>query len=164
MKSIKIVFFLLLLAVQFAKAQDTSVMVSAKMFDKFNDQLSLANDNAWLFRPGDDSNWARPHIDIAGWIKMNLTTDSQDIGRVLLNLFNNAFYASAERSRSTANQQKSNNLISYEPAVSVTTKKSGNSVSLPLVIMEMVFPNQSKKKYFSLSSLQNRQDQEPDWD
>jgi len=44
----------------------------------------------------------------------------QDIGRVLLNLFNNAFYA--------VNQQKSQNLISYEPTVSVTTKKSGNSV------------------------------------
>jgi len=44
----------------------------------------------------------------------------QDIGRVLLNLFNNAFYA--------VNQQKSQNPISYEPTVSVTTKKSGNSV------------------------------------
>ncbi len=44
----------------------------------------------------------------------------QDIGRVLLNLFNNAFYA--------VNEQKSQNLISYEPTVSVATKKSGNSV------------------------------------
>ena len=60
MKPVKIVFFLLLLAVQFAKAQDTSVVVSANMFDKFNDQLSLANDNSWLFRPGNDSNRAQP--------------------------------------------------------------------------------------------------------
>ncbi|HET7118876.1 MAG TPA: ATP-binding protein, partial [Hanamia sp.] len=44
----------------------------------------------------------------------------QDIGRVLLNLFNNAFYA--------VNQQISKNLISYEPTVSVTTKKSDNHV------------------------------------
>jgi len=44
----------------------------------------------------------------------------QDIGRVLLNLFNNAFYA--------VNQQKNQNLISYEPTVSVTTKKSDNHV------------------------------------
>ncbi len=44
----------------------------------------------------------------------------QDIGRVLLNLYNNAFYA--------VNQQKSRNLISYEPTVSVSTKKSENSV------------------------------------
>ncbi len=44
----------------------------------------------------------------------------QDIGRVLLNLFNNAFYA--------VNEQKSKNLISYEPTVSVTTKKTDNHV------------------------------------
>jgi len=70
----------------------------------------------------------------------------QDIGRVLLNLYNNAFYACTERSRSVVNprlnparkihsggesfgqEQKSKNLISYEPTVSVSTKKSGNSV------------------------------------
>ncbi len=52
----------------------------------------------------------------------------QDIGRVLLNLYNNAFYACAERSRSAVNQQKSENSISYEPTVSLSTKKSGNSV------------------------------------
>ena len=44
----------------------------------------------------------------------------QDIGRVLLNLFNNAFYA--------VNQQKSKNPVSYEPTVLVSTKKSENSV------------------------------------
>ncbi len=52
----------------------------------------------------------------------------QDIGRVLLNLFNNAFYACAERSRSAVNKEKSENSISYKPIVSVSTKKSGNSV------------------------------------
>src|SRR5665213_3010012 len=44
----------------------------------------------------------------------------QDIGRVLLNLYNNAFYA--------VNEQKSRNSISYEPTISVTTKKSDNHV------------------------------------
>ena len=52
----------------------------------------------------------------------------QDIGRVLLNLFNNAFYACAERSRSAVNEQKSEKLNSYKPTVSVSTKKSGSSV------------------------------------
>ena len=47
---------------------------------------------------------------------------SQDIGRVLLNLINNAFYA--------VNEQKIKNPVSYEPIVSVTTKKSENSVSI----------------------------------
>ena len=75
MKYFKLVFAFLLLAVQFAKAQDTTIVVSSNMFDKFNDQLSLANENAWLFRPGNDSNWAQPNIDTAGWIKMNETAD-----------------------------------------------------------------------------------------
>ena len=44
----------------------------------------------------------------------------QDIGRVLLNLFNNAFYA--------VNQQKTRNPDSFKPTVSVSTKKSENSV------------------------------------
>ena len=42
----------------------------------------------------------------------------QDIGRVLLNLYNNAFYAVAEK-------QKPEN---YEPTISVSTKKSGNQI------------------------------------
>jgi len=54
----------------------------------------------------------------------------QDIGRVLLNLYNNAFYACTERSRSTVNQQISGNSISYNPTVSVTTKKSDNHVTI----------------------------------
>jgi len=44
----------------------------------------------------------------------------QDIGRVLLNLFNNAFYAVNEKAKLLAN--------SYQPIVSVTTKKSENHV------------------------------------
>ena len=44
----------------------------------------------------------------------------QDIGRVLLNLFNNAFYAVNEKEKLSAN--------SYQPAVSVTTEKSESSV------------------------------------
>ena len=52
----------------------------------------------------------------------------QDIGRVLLNLYNNAFYACTERSRSTVNQQKSQNPISFEPTVSVKTQKLDNHV------------------------------------
>ena len=40
----------------------------------------------------------------------------QDIGRVLLNLYNNAFYAISEKNASTAAGQK------YEPTVTVSTK------------------------------------------
>ncbi len=44
----------------------------------------------------------------------------QDIGRVLLNLFNNAFYA--------VNEQKNRNVNSYNPTVSVSTRKCENHV------------------------------------
>ena len=53
----------------------------------------------------------------------NINIIPQDIGRVLLNLYNNAFYAVNEKnaSASSAGQQ-------YEPTVSVSTKKSGTKV------------------------------------
>lgn len=54
----------------------------------------------------------------------------QDIGRVLLNLYNNAFYAVQQKQKEAAEElptfEKSATL--YEPTVSVTTKKSGESV------------------------------------
>ena len=78
--------------------------------------------------------------------KINLV--SQDIGRVLLNLFNNAFYACAERSRSTANQQKSENLISYKPLVSVTTRKSESSVLISVGDNGVGIPDLIKEKIF----------------
>ncbi len=46
----------------------------------------------------------------------------QDIGRVLLNLYNNAFYAVSEKAKKKPN--------GYEPAISVTTKKLNNIVEL----------------------------------
>jgi signal transduction histidine kinase len=72
----------------------------------------------------------------------------QEIGRVLLNLFNNAFYACTERKRSAVNGQKSVNLISYEPKVSVTTKRSknrvyitvrDNGIGIPQKIIDKIF-------------------------
>jgi signal transduction histidine kinase len=53
----------------------------------------------------------------------------QDIGRVLLNLFNNAFYACAERSRSAVNE-KSKNLPEYVPQVTVVTKKLNDKIEI----------------------------------
>ena len=59
--------------------------------------------------------------------KINMV--AQDMGRVLLNLFNNAFYAVTERKKGSevglieAAQE-------FEPTVSVVTKKSGNKVEI----------------------------------
>ncbi|MEO5582573.1 MAG: two-component regulator propeller domain-containing protein [Saprospiraceae bacterium] len=52
--------------------------------------------------------------------KINIIT--QDIGRVILNLINNAFYAVTEKRKL--------NMESYEPIVSVRTKKNGNTVEI----------------------------------
>ena len=64
----------------------------------------------------------------------------QDIGRVLLNLYNNAFYA--------VNEEKRKNFISYEPTVTVTTRKvenhvlitvSDNGNGIPQKIVDKIF-------------------------
>jgi two-component system, NtrC family, sensor kinase len=44
----------------------------------------------------------------------------QDMGRVLLNLFNHAFYAVSEKQKQDPN--------SYEPVISLMTKKVGHNI------------------------------------
>ncbi len=50
------------------------------------------------------------------------TIVAQDIGRVLLNLFNNAFYSVSEK--------KEKNIAGYEPVVSVETVKENNQIKI----------------------------------
>ncbi len=52
----------------------------------------------------------------------NINIVSQEIGRVLLNLYNNAFYAVLEKSKE---QRKD-----YEPCVLVSTKKTGDKIEI----------------------------------
>ncbi len=54
----------------------------------------------------------------------------QDIGRVILNLINNAFYACTERSRSAVAEKKKTNIDNYEPTVSISTKKTADKVEI----------------------------------
>ncbi len=60
----------------------------------------------------------------------NINIIPQDIGRVLLNLYNNAFYACAERSRSTVAEKKKQQPENYEPTVSVSSKKVADKVEI----------------------------------
>lgn len=71
--------------------------------------------------------------------KINIV--SQDIGRVLLNLFNNAFYAVMQKKNSSG-------LSNYEPTVSVTTKKingkteiyvKDNGTGIPQKVVDKIF-------------------------
>ena len=70
----------------------------------------------------------------------NINIIPQDIGRVILNLINNAFYAVTEKKK----QQQDN----YEPTVSVSTKKHGDKVlifvkdngnGVPLKVLDKIF-------------------------
>jgi signal transduction histidine kinase len=60
--------------------------------------------------------------------KINLVP--QDIGRVLLNLFNNAFYAVIEKSKNPEGLQNLRGLEAYQPTVSVCTKKVDSKVEI----------------------------------
>ena len=63
----------------------------------------------------------------------NINIIPQDIGRVILNLITNAFYAVTERNASTFRQAQSNTGSSvqpYEPTVSVSTKKLNETVEI----------------------------------
>jgi two-component system NtrC family sensor kinase len=53
----------------------------------------------------------------------------QDIGRVLLNLYNNAFYAVTEKAKQQTNGLPAGQ-AGYEPTISVSTKKINNTVEL----------------------------------
>ena len=61
----------------------------------------------------------------------------QDIGRVILNLITNAFYACTERSRSATNEKSSYAKVSgdtkYEPTVSISTKKVGKKLEIKVL-------------------------------
>ncbi|MCO5286163.1 MAG: ATP-binding protein [Chitinophagaceae bacterium] len=79
----------------------------------------------------------------------------QDIGRVILNLINNAFYACAERSRSTAAErrnlegfQKLQGLAPYLPTVTVSTKNLGGKVEISVRDNGNGIPEKIKDKIF----------------
>ena len=71
-----------------------------------------------------------PHLDIV----------PQDIGRVLLNLINNAFYSVAEK----ANQNKKD----YKPQVVVSTSQLGNGVEIRVKDNGNGIPDKVKEKIF----------------
>ncbi|GAB4018086.1 hypothetical protein GCM10028808_51520 [Spirosoma migulaei] len=69
-----------------------------------------------------------------------LTVVQQDLGRVLLNLFNNAFYAVSERKK----QQPDN----YHPTVKISTKRTANQVTIRISDNGTGIPQAVKDKIF----------------
>jgi signal transduction histidine kinase len=64
----------------------------------------------------------------------------QDIGRVLLNLYNNAFYAVAEKQKQS--------IEGYEPIVSVRTRKVNSEVEISVADNGNGIPEKIKEKIF----------------
>jgi len=64
----------------------------------------------------------------------------QDIGRVLLNLYNNAFYAVSEKNKPGKE--------GYQPAVTVATKKMGDKLEIRVKDNGMGIPEKVKEKIF----------------
>ncbi|MEM5564491.1 ATP-binding protein [Psychroserpens sp. AS72] len=54
----------------------------------------------------------------------------QDIGRVVLNLINNAFYAVVEQK--TVMEKDQSSLDTYQPSVNITTKKENNQIEIKI--------------------------------
>ena len=70
--------------------------------------------------------------------KMDLS--AQEIGRVLLNLYNNAFYAVQQKQAQQSN--------GYKPMVSVSTHRQGNTVELQVKDNGMGIPESIRQKIF----------------
>ena len=69
-----------------------------------------------------------------------VSLDSQALGRVLLNLFNNAFYSVREKSRTAG--------AGYQPMVTVSTKRNGNQVTINVVDNGNGIPERIRDKVF----------------
>jgi len=70
---------------------------------------------------------------------------SQDIGRVILNLLTNAFYAVNEKSKSA---QQNDGEVRYQPTVTVSTKMLGNKVEIRVADNGKGIPQQVIDKIF----------------
>jgi signal transduction histidine kinase/ligand-binding sensor domain-containing protein len=75
---------------------------------------------------------------------------ASDIGRVILNLVNNAFYACAERSRSEVNEKANSDSTSegYQPEVIVSSKKTETGIELSVQDNGPGIPEHIKHKIF----------------
>ena len=55
------------------KAQDSVVIITPAKFDKTTDQVYIAGTDGWIFRQGNDTNWAKENLDVTGWKKLKPT-------------------------------------------------------------------------------------------
>ena len=65
--------FLFLSLLSFCSAQDSTVVLSAAMFDKYFQVIPLTAKDGWIFKEGNDTTWASKDISTTGWKKFNPT-------------------------------------------------------------------------------------------
>jgi signal transduction histidine kinase len=82
----------------------------------------------------------------------NINIIPQDIGRVILNLITNAFYAVNEKKKQLAADLSGSKTLTgqkdYEPTVSVSTKKTDNKVTISVKDNGNGIPDHIKEKIF----------------
>jgi len=71
---LKLFFSILFLSLlSFCIAQDSTVVLSASMFDKYFQMIPLTAKDGWIFKEGNDTNWAKQNISTSDWKKFNPT-------------------------------------------------------------------------------------------
>ena len=63
------ILFLSLLG--FCRAQDSTIVLSASMFDKYFQIIPLTAKDGWIFKEGNDTSWASKDISTEDWKKFN---------------------------------------------------------------------------------------------
>jgi two-component system, NtrC family, sensor kinase len=85
MRSYLIVSFIIFMLAHDSFAQTQVIILSTKQFDK-NQQIQLADLQGWVFKQGNNGEWANPHLDNKDWKKFKPAQLSaklaDDAGRV----------------------------------------------------------------------------------
>ena len=72
MKFLKITILILFTA-QFSPAQDSTVVFSSSMLDKYTSQMSLGNLNGWVFKHGNEKGLENLKMDTSDWEQLSPT-------------------------------------------------------------------------------------------
>ncbi len=73
MKSKLFILILFLFVHNFCTAQDSAVVLDTSMFDANFQVINLNAKDGWIFRKGNDTNWAGKDISTTDWKKFNPT-------------------------------------------------------------------------------------------
>ena len=70
MKAFTIIVLFFFIGIHRGLSQDSSVLISAKMFSP-EQKIFLSSTDGWIFKVGNDSSWANKEINASGWERLN---------------------------------------------------------------------------------------------